>query len=182
MSIDAQTPEELETLFEDTLMLRDHQALAELFEDGAVLVIGNERSARGGEAIARLALVTWAGGQTYVANPQYVMQARDIALIVCERGINVVRRSRCGTWRYAIVRQSVEDNIDFGPRDIPHRYTVGRAGCRMLFITTPGGFEDLVIAMSEPAGSRTLPPPSEKEPNWEQVAAIAKANGCALLG
>ncbi len=28
----------------------------------------------------------------------------------------------------------------FGPRDVPHRYTVGRGGCRMLFILTPGGF------------------------------------------
>jgi mannose-6-phosphate isomerase-like protein (cupin superfamily) len=29
----------------------------------------------------------------------------------------------------------------FGPRDIPHRYSVGPDGCRMLFICTPGGFE-----------------------------------------
>ena len=70
----------------------------------------------------------------------------------------------------------------FGPRDVPHRYTVGDAGCRMLFICTPGGFEDLVLAMSEPVLSRTLPPPSEKEPNWAQVAAIAEAHGCELLG
>ena len=70
----------------------------------------------------------------------------------------------------------------FGPRDIPHRYTVGSTGCRMLFIMTPGGFEDLVIAMSEPAAARTLPPPSEVEPDWEQVAAIAKAHGNELLG
>ena len=70
----------------------------------------------------------------------------------------------------------------FGPRDIPHRYTVGPAGCRMLFIMTPGGFEDLIIAMSEPAGSRTLPPPSEEEPDWERIAATAKAHGCELLG
>lgn len=69
----------------------------------------------------------------------------------------------------------------FGPREIPHRYTVGSAGCRMLFIMTPGGFEDLVIGMSEPAGSRTLPPPSDTEPDWERVAAVAKANGCELL-
>jgi len=69
----------------------------------------------------------------------------------------------------------------FGPRDIPHRYTVGSAGCRMLFLITPGGFEDMVIAMSEPAGSRTLPPPSEEEPDWERVAAIAKAHGNELL-
>src|SRR3712207_5100499 len=69
----------------------------------------------------------------------------------------------------------------FGPRDIPHRYTVGSAGCRMLFIMTPGGFEDFVLAMSEPAASRTLPPPSEAEPDWQRVAAIAEAHGCELL-
>ncbi len=70
----------------------------------------------------------------------------------------------------------------FGPRDIPHRYTVGAAGCRMLFICTPGGFEGLVRDMSEAAASRTLPPPSEQEPDWERVAAVAKAYGCELLG
>jgi quercetin dioxygenase-like cupin family protein len=69
----------------------------------------------------------------------------------------------------------------FGPRNVPHRYTVGPAGCRMLFITTPGGFENLVTAMSAPAASRNLPPPSDEEPDWAQVAAIAKANGCELL-
>jgi quercetin dioxygenase-like cupin family protein len=46
----------------------------------------------------------------------------------------------------------------FGPRGIPHRYTVGSEGCRMLFILTPGGFEELVRGMSEPAAERTLPP------------------------
>ena len=70
----------------------------------------------------------------------------------------------------------------FGPRDIPHRYTVGAAGCRMLFLMTPGGFEDLVMEMSEPAGSRTLPPPSDEVPDWERITAIAKAHGGELLG
>jgi quercetin dioxygenase-like cupin family protein len=70
----------------------------------------------------------------------------------------------------------------FGPRDIPHRYSAGDAGCRILFIMTPGGFENLVIDMSEPAGSRTLPPPSDVEPDWERVAAVARANDCELLG
>lgn len=69
----------------------------------------------------------------------------------------------------------------FGPRHIPHRYTVGDTGCRMLFILTPGGFENLVMAMSEPAGSRTLPPPSDEEPDMERIAAIAKAHGAELL-
>ena len=69
----------------------------------------------------------------------------------------------------------------FGPRDIPHRYTVGDAGCRMLFIFTPGGFESMLVEMSEPAGSRTLPPPSDEEPDWERIAAIAQAHGAELL-
>lgn len=80
----------------------------------------------------------------------------------------------------AIIEAHAGDYV-FGPRDIPHRYTVGDAGCRLLFIMTPGGFEDLVIAMSEPAGSRTLPPPSEKEPDLEWIAAIARAHGAELL-
>lgn len=70
----------------------------------------------------------------------------------------------------------------FGPRDIPHRFTVGSARCRMLFICTPGGFEELVIAMSEPAASRTLPPPSDEEPDRKRLADIAKAYGNELLG
>lgn len=70
----------------------------------------------------------------------------------------------------------------FGPRDVPHRYTVGAAGCRMLFICTPGGFEGLVRDMSEPAASRALPPPSEQEPDWGHVAAVAQKYECELLG
>jgi mannose-6-phosphate isomerase-like protein (cupin superfamily) len=70
----------------------------------------------------------------------------------------------------------------FGPRDIPHRYRTGPAGCRMLFIMTPGGFENMVREMSVPAQSRTLPPASDAEPDWARIAAIAKAYGNELLG
>ncbi|MBK9124410.1 MAG: quercetin 2,3-dioxygenase [Chloroflexi bacterium] len=70
----------------------------------------------------------------------------------------------------------------FGPRGCPHRYTVGEAGCRMLFIVTPGGFEKLIVDMSEPAGRRTLPPPSDEMPDFEKIAAIAASYGIELLG
>jgi quercetin dioxygenase-like cupin family protein len=66
-----------------------------------------------------------------------------------------------------------------GPRDIPHRFTVGDAGCRMLFICTPGGFEHLVRDMSEPAAGRTVPPPSAP-PDMEWAKAIANRHGCEL--
>jgi mannose-6-phosphate isomerase-like protein (cupin superfamily) len=275
----AQTPEELETLFEDALLLRDHQVLTTLFEAGATLVMGSEQPIRDGEAIARAVLAARNGIGAYIADPRRVLLARTSALVVSDQGVNVMHRGDDGAWRYAIVLHAVEESngrekhmvqetisnqglqpvvVDkgegnarwwfqclavikatsadtggqmsiieiteppgaegplhvhhredegfwllegsatfevgdttveaeagdylFGPRDIPHRYTVGPAGCRMLFLMTPGGFEDLVIAMSEPAGSRTLPPPSEEEPDWERIAAIAEAYGCELLG
>jgi mannose-6-phosphate isomerase-like protein (cupin superfamily) len=77
--------------------------------------------------------------------------------------------------------EATAGDFAFGPRGIPHRYTVGGAGCRMLFIMTPGGFENLVRDMSVPAQTRTLPPASDEEPDWEHVAAVAKAHACELL-
>ena len=72
-----------------------------------------------------------------------------------------------------------------GPRHIPHRYTTGPDGCRMLFILTPGGFEEVLRATSVPAGSRTLPPPADGPPSDEEMArmqAAIQAHGCELLG
>ena len=72
-------------------------------------------------------------------------------------------------------------DVVFAPRGIPHLYSVGPAGCRMLFVTNPGGFEALVREMSVPAATRTLPPPSDAPPDMEMVAAVATAHGCELL-
>jgi quercetin dioxygenase-like cupin family protein len=72
----------------------------------------------------------------------------------------------------------------FGPRDIPHRFTVGDQGCRMLFILVPGGIEDVIRATSEPAHSRTLPPPPGEEPTAEEIdrlTAIVEEHGYELL-
>jgi quercetin dioxygenase-like cupin family protein len=73
----------------------------------------------------------------------------------------------------------------FGPRDVPHRYTTGPDGCRMLFIFTPGGFEELLNAVSRPAASNTLPPASDDTPpaeeDMERMEAAIRAHGCELL-
>ena len=99
----AQTPEELETLFEDAFVVRDREAIAALFEEGAVLVTGDAvGEARGGMQIARVATQMWDRDQTYLADPRRVLQARNTGLVVAQHGINVVRRGGDGTWRYAI--------------------------------------------------------------------------------
>jgi mannose-6-phosphate isomerase-like protein (cupin superfamily) len=90
-----------------------------------------------------------------------------------------------GSVTFEVGGESIEAGVGdwvFGPREVPHRFTVGPDGCRMLFILLPGGFEDMVREMSEPAAERALPPPPEEEPDWERMAAIAAAHGNEILG
>ena len=68
----------------------------------------------------------------------------------------------------------------FGPRDVPHRYKVGDAGCRMLFILTPGGFEGAIMALSTPARARTLPQ-SEGPPDMDGLEARIASYGCEMV-
>ena len=69
----------------------------------------------------------------------------------------------------------------FGPRKIPHRYTVCDKGCRMLFILLPAGLEHVLRETSEPARSRTIPPPTEEEPEVDELKAVVAAHGYELL-
>ncbi len=51
----------------------------------------------------------------------------------------------------------------------------------MLFILTPAGLEDLILATSEPALSRTLPLPASEPPDFDRLRAIVARYGCELL-
>jgi mannose-6-phosphate isomerase-like protein (cupin superfamily) len=67
----------------------------------------------------------------------------------------------------------------FGPRDIPHRFTVGPEGAHMIWVLTPGGFDEFVADVSEPADTPTIPPPSVLPP--ENAAEIVLRHGMELL-
>ena len=72
----------------------------------------------------------------------------------------------------------------FGPKDVPHRYTVESGPARLLYILSPGGFEEFVYASSVPAEERTLPPAPEGPPSeaeMEQLRALARQYGGELL-
>ena len=66
-----------------------------------------------------------------------------------------------------------------GPRDIPHRFTVGPDGAHMLWVLNPSGFEDFVDAVSVPADAPTVPPAHVLPP--ENAAEIVLAHGMELL-
>ena len=67
----------------------------------------------------------------------------------------------------------------FGPRDIPHRFTVGPDGARMLWVLAPSGFEDFIEDVSVPAEAPTVPPASVAPP--ENAAEIVLRHGMELL-
>jgi quercetin dioxygenase-like cupin family protein len=67
----------------------------------------------------------------------------------------------------------------FGPRDIPHRFTVGPDGAHMIWVLTPGGFDEFVDDVSAAADTPTVPPASVTPP--EDAAEIVLRHGMELL-
>ena len=73
----------------------------------------------------------------------------------------------------------------FGPKDVPHAFTVDRGPARLLFIFTPAGLEGGIREMGEPARSLSIPPQPEAPPDdaeMERLAAIAARYGAEILG
>ena len=67
----------------------------------------------------------------------------------------------------------------YGPRDVPHTFTIGPDGAKMLWVLAPGGFEDFIEEVSVPAGAPTVPPADVLPP--ENVAEIVLRHGMELL-
>jgi mannose-6-phosphate isomerase-like protein (cupin superfamily) len=73
----------------------------------------------------------------------------------------------------------------FGPRDLPHAFTVDSGPARLLFVFSPAGLEGLIREMGEPAGSPSIPPQPEGPPDeaeMKRMAAIAARYGAEILG
>jgi mannose-6-phosphate isomerase-like protein (cupin superfamily) len=71
----------------------------------------------------------------------------------------------------------------YGPRGVPHTYRVERGPAKLLFLFAPAGFEELLLATSEPAGAPTLPPPGEPptEAELEELAAVVRQYGAEIV-
>jgi hypothetical protein len=95
----ASSPEELETLLEDAVLLGDEAAVAALFHEGAVLITG-PRITGPTQALAELAELG------YVATTRTVTVRRDLAVVVGDHSVNISIRAPDGAWRLvaAIVR------------------------------------------------------------------------------
>jgi len=75
-----------------------------------------------------------------------------------------------------------EGSFVYGPRGIPHTFTVTSPEARFLLVTEPAGFERFLRALSEPALSLTIPPPATEPPDFARLAATAAEHGIEILG
>jgi mannose-6-phosphate isomerase-like protein (cupin superfamily) len=73
----------------------------------------------------------------------------------------------------------------FGPKDVPHAFTVDSGPAKLLFVFSPAGLEAGIREMGEPARSLTVPPQAEEPPDeaeMERLAAIGARYGAEILG
>ena len=120
---------------------------------------------------AMLEFVTPAGG----GSPYHVHRNEDESFYVLE-----------GEMTFYVgdaVIEAQTGSFAFGPRNVPHTFVVGPHGpARYLLFTEPGGFEQFVAEVGEPAAARTLPPPPAGPPNFAVIGAIAAKHGIEILG
>ncbi len=70
----------------------------------------------------------------------------------------------------------------YGPRDIPHTFTVSSEQARFLLVTEPAGFEAFMRACSEPATRPEMPPAPSAPPDMEAMIRLAAQHGIEILG
>lgn len=98
-------------MLEDAFIVKDAVAVAELFEETALLVDGRDSSeVRGRPEIARAIAALW-NDWMYIADSNRVLQAGDLAVSL-GRSVNVLRRRPDGMWKLAIamLRNDEQEN------------------------------------------------------------------------
>ncbi len=85
-------------------------------------------------------------------------------------------------WVDGQVITATDGSFVYGPRNVPHTFTVTSEEARFLLVIEPAGFENFLRALSEPAESLTLPPASVAPPAMDAMMAAAAEYGLEILG
>ena len=85
-------------------------------------------------------------------------------------------------WIGGQVLKAPAGSFVYGPRDIPHTFTVTSPQARFLLVAEPAGFENFMRTLSEPAQSLTLPPATSRPPDPERMMTTAAEYGIEILG
>ena len=104
------------------------------------------------------------------APPLHVHHGQDEIFFILDGQFSI----KCGEQSW----QAGPGSLVFLPRDVPHGFTVSSDGPgRTLLITAPGGFDDVIRELGEPAHRLTLPGPDAPMPDPARVKTISEAHG-----
>lgn len=70
----------------------------------------------------------------------------------------------------------------YGPRGIPHTFTVSSEQARFLLVTEPAGLEGMLRRLGQPAGSLTIPPAPTGPPDLTRIVQVCAEYGVEILG
>jgi len=70
----------------------------------------------------------------------------------------------------------------YGPRNLPHTFTVSSETARFLLVTEPAGFEAFERSIAQPATQLVIPPPATEPRDVEAMARLAAEYGVEILG
>jgi quercetin dioxygenase-like cupin family protein len=85
-------------------------------------------------------------------------------------------------WVGGQVIAALAGSFVYGPRDIPHTFTVESEQARFLLVTEPAGLEQFMRALSEPAERLEIPPAPTAPPDMAALVQLAAEYGIEVLG
>lgn len=85
-------------------------------------------------------------------------------------------------WVGGEVVEAPAGSFVYGPREIPHTFTVVSETARFLLVTEPAGFERFMRSIAEPATEHVIPPPATEPPDVEAMTQVALEYGIEILG
>ena len=104
------------------------------------------------------------------APPLHIHHGQDEIFFILDGQFSIL----CGEQSW----QAGPGSLVFLPRDVPHGFTVSGDGAgRTVIITAPGGFDEVIRELGEPASSLVLPGPDAPVPDPARVKAVSEAHG-----
>src|SRR5439155_23982515 len=91
-------------------------------------------------------------------SPLHVHHNEDEWFYVTEGGLSF--------WVGGRLIDACEGSFGYGPRGIPHTFTVRSSQARLLLVAEPAGLERCIRVLSEPAPSHAIPPPPPQPPDF----------------
>ena len=70
----------------------------------------------------------------------------------------------------------------YGPRDVPHTFTVSSDEARFLLVAEPAGLEGMLRALGAPAERLTIPPAPSAPPDLARIMQVTAEHGIEILG